>query len=182
MRRRLAALIAATAVVAALAVLLGYGIRTGQPDAARAAGPVTELRSAPAPPLTGTTLDGRSFDLTRLRGQVVLVNVWASWCDPCRQELPALAAAQRRWSGRGFAVVALGVRDTTESARRLLTDLGVTGLTTVTDPHGTTAVAWGTRGVPETFLVDRQGVVRVWARGAVDTAWLQRRVTPLLAS
>jgi cytochrome c biogenesis protein CcmG/thiol:disulfide interchange protein DsbE len=178
-RRGIWALLAGLVVVG-LGITLAAGIRSASGDADSGRGPATQVRSEPAPPLTGTTLTGAPFDLAALRGKVVLVNVWASWCDPCRTELPALAAAQRRWSADGFVVAGIDFRDNAESADGLLADLGVHGLQSVADPQGAAAVAWGVRGVPETFLVDRSGRVRLWAQGAVDAAWLERRVPPLL--
>ncbi|WP_199516670.1 TlpA family protein disulfide reductase [Nucisporomicrobium flavum] len=167
----------------ALGVTLASGVGRPSGDAApTAAGPVTQARSGTAPALTGTTLTGATFDAAALRGKVVLVNVWASWCDPCRQELPVLAAAQRRWAARGLAVVGIDIRDNAESARALLSGLGVQDLQSIADPQGTTAVAWGARGVPETFVVDRSGQVRWWAQGAVDAAWMEQRVSPLMSS
>jgi cytochrome c biogenesis protein CcmG/thiol:disulfide interchange protein DsbE len=169
-------------VVLGLGVTLAAGMRTASDEQAEAGGPITRERSDPAPPLHGRTLTGAPFDLAALRGKAVLVNVWASWCDPCRTELPALAAAQQRWSADGLVVVGVDFRDNAESASGLLAELGVRDLPSVADPQGATAVAWGVRGVPETFLVDRSGLVRLWAQGAVDTAWLERRVPPLLRS
>jgi cytochrome c biogenesis protein CcmG/thiol:disulfide interchange protein DsbE len=180
-RRGLLALLAGL-VVAGLGITLAAGMRSASGGTGTAAGPVTQARSQPAPPLSGRTLTGSAFDLNRLRGKVVLVNVWASWCDPCRQELPALAAAQRRWSADGLAVVGIDFRDNAEAADGLLAQLGVRDLPSVADPQGAAAVAWGARGVPETFLVDRTGTVRLWAQGAVDTGWLEQRVPPLLRS
>jgi cytochrome c biogenesis protein CcmG/thiol:disulfide interchange protein DsbE len=183
MNRRVAGAALAVLAVAGLGITLAAGVRSPAGDAnAVAAGPATQARHDPAPPLRGRTLDGATFDLFTLRGKVVLVNVWASWCDPCRQELPALAGAQRRWSGQGLVVAGIDMRDNAESAHRLLAELGVTNLTSVADPQGTTAVSWGARGVPETFLVDRSGQVRWWAQGAVDGAWLEERVPALLSS
>ncbi|UQU62626.1 TlpA family protein disulfide reductase [Couchioplanes caeruleus] len=182
-RGRIVAALLAAAAVTALGVTLasGIGAASGGP-ATPAPGPVTQARSGAAPPLAGTTLAGARFDPAALRGKVVLVNVWASWCDPCRQELPVLAAAQRRWASHGLAVVGIDIRDNAESARALLTDLGVQDLHSIADTQGTTAVAWGARGVPETFVVDRSGQMRWWAQGAVDAAWLEQRVGPLMSS
>ncbi|MEU4244687.1 TlpA disulfide reductase family protein [Actinoplanes sp. NPDC026619] len=182
MNRRLIGVAVAVLAVVGLGVMLAAGVRTSPDSAAAADQTQTQPRDDPAPPLRGTTLDGTGFDLTALHGQVVLVNVWASWCDPCRQELPALAAAQRRWSADGFRVVGIDMRDNLESAHRLLTEVGASDLTSVADPQGTLAVAWGARGVPESFLVDRAGRVRWWTQGAVDAAWLEQRVPALLAS
>jgi cytochrome c biogenesis protein CcmG/thiol:disulfide interchange protein DsbE len=181
MNRRMLAVAVAVLAVAGLGVVLAAGVRSAaRGSGTAAASPPTQARRDPAPPLRGTTLDGATFDLTSLRGTVVLVNVWASWCDPCRQEIPALAAAQREWSARGFQVVGIDMRDNAESARGMLAELGAGDLTSVADPNGTSAVAWGARGVPESFLVDRSGVVRWWAQGALDPGWLAQHVPELL--
>ncbi|MDG6110499.1 TlpA family protein disulfide reductase [Dactylosporangium aurantiacum] len=176
--RRLAG-VGVTAGLLAAGLVLAAGLRAPG-DAASNAEPATVTLSRPAPPLRGSTLDGGRFDLAEQRGRVVLVNVWASWCAPCRDELPAVATAQRRWSEQGLTVVGVDMRDGAEPARRLLDELGLGTLVTVTDPKGTTAVAWGVRGVPETFVVDRSGTVRVWAQGAVDMAWLEAQIPKAL--
>lgn len=183
MSRRLWALVAVLAV-ALLGVTLAVGLRPdhGQPVANAATGPATRTRDDPAPALVGRTLDGQGFDLAALRGHVVLLNVWASWCDPCRQELPLLATAERRWSGAGLDLVGLDVRDDTNQARALLAQVGTVPMTVVNDPGGQAAVTWGVTGVPETFLIDRGGRVRVWAQGAVSADWLEQRVPALLGS
>lgn len=177
MNKRLIGLVVAVLAVAALGITLAAGKTPAPGDV-----PQTQARDEPVPGLSGRTLDGGHFDLAQLRGKVVLVNVWASWCDPCRQELPALAAAQSRWSPDGFRVVGIDMRDNDESAHRLLADVGATTLTSVADQPGSLAVAWGVHGVPESFLVDRTGRIRWWTQGAVDAAWLEQRVPSLLAS
>ena len=68
------------------------------------AAPVT---GRPAPPLVGRTLDGQRFDLAALRGRVVVINLWATWCGPCREEMPALDAFSRQYASRGVVVVGL---------------------------------------------------------------------------
>jgi cytochrome c biogenesis protein CcmG/thiol:disulfide interchange protein DsbE len=177
----------AVLAVAALGGTLVTGLRPGPEQAtatsiASASGPATRIRDEPAPALAGRTLRGEAFDLAALRGRVVLVNVWASWCDPCRRELPQLAGAARRWSGAGLRLVGLDIRDDDGRARALLAEVGAGSVTVVADPTGTLAVTWGVVGVPETFLVDRAGRVRVWARGAVTAEWLEQRIPPLLAA
>ncbi|MCU7730286.1 TlpA family protein disulfide reductase [Actinoplanes sp. KI2] len=179
MNKRLIRLGLVLLAVAGLGVTLAAGLRStgGRRDI-----PQAQPRDEPAPALRGTTLTGSSFDLARQHGKVVLVNVWASWCDPCRQELPALAAAQRQWAAQGFTVAGIDMRDNVESARRMLTEAGAQDLTSVTDPQGAAAVAWGARGVPESFLVDRSGRVRWWVQGEVDAGWLRQQVPELLGS
>lgn len=138
------------------------------------------LVGRPAPVLAGETLDGGTADLADLRGSVVLVNVWASWCGPCREELPLLVSTQSRYGDQGLEVLGLNMRDGPVAARALLAETGAESLTSVVDPDGGTAVGWGVRGVPETFLVDRDGVLRARFFGAVTEEWVQEEVVPWL--
>ena len=164
-------------------VVLGLALAAGTAGTGtdNAGQPATRAPGTAAPPLAGQTLTGERFDLATLRGQVVLVNVFASWCAPCRAELPLLIAAQRRWSAQGLRVVGVDVRDSTESVHALLDETQAQDLTVLPDPAGTTAVEWGARGVPETFLVDRNGRVVQWAQGPLTAQWVDQRLAPLLA-
>ena len=164
----------AAGVVVALAAMLGGALLAEAPTPAGV--------GEPAVALVGTTLDGERFDLAELRGDVVVVNVWASWCAPCRDELPALADAARRWGEDGLHVVGISTRDRESAARGLLREVGASALPSVVDQDGRLALSWGALGVPETFVVDRSGVVRARLAGAVDEAWLERHAAPLLAS
>jgi cytochrome c biogenesis protein CcmG/thiol:disulfide interchange protein DsbE len=165
--------------VAALGLALAAG--TSGNGQGAAGGMASRAPGAPAPALARQTLTGDPFDLAALRGQVVLVNIFASWCGPCRNELALLAEAQRRWSARGLHVVGVDVRDSAEAVRALLDETGAGNLTVLPDPTGTTAVDWGARGVPETFLVDRDGRIAHWEPGPLTAQWLDQRVTPLMA-
>lgn len=172
------------AVIAAVALaLLGAGLAAGlrnESSESSAPGPATVVLDQPAPVLVGSALDGSHFDLADYHGSIVVINAWASWCAPCRTELPLLAEAARIWSAEGVVVVGLNVRDTAEAARALLDEAGATNLITVADPTGEVAVSWGVRGVPETFVVDREGRLRLWAQGVIDAAWLRERVGPMV--
>jgi cytochrome c biogenesis protein CcmG, thiol:disulfide interchange protein DsbE len=172
------------AALAAVAFPLAISLHTGSqgPADSAAAGPVSQIRDDPAPPLAGRTTAGTDIDLSALRGQIVLVNVWASWCAPCRQELPLLAEAARAWAGQGVRLIGLDVRDDENQARELLTAVGAAGLTVIPDPDGSTAVSWGVRGVPETFVVDRAGRIRARAQGAVTADWLGQQVNRLVGA
>jgi cytochrome c biogenesis protein CcmG/thiol:disulfide interchange protein DsbE len=169
------------AAVAGLGAVLGSGLTRHSDQAADPALPVTQRRDDAAPALSGDTLDGHPFDLTALRGRVVVVNVMASWCGPCRDELPLLARAAKTWSAQGVRVVGLSMRDDPGQARRLLRD-SKADFPVLADPDGTQAIAWGVRGVPETFVVDRTGRLRLHALGPVSDEWLQRELPPLLSS
>jgi cytochrome c biogenesis protein CcmG, thiol:disulfide interchange protein DsbE len=177
-RARVAPLVALLAV-AVLALVLGFGIATGS-DPDRTNDPTTRQPNAAAPALAGQTLDGEQFDLAALRGQVVLVNVFASWCGPCRTELPLLLDTQRRWSAEGLHLVGIDVRDSFDAVRALLDQTQARELLVLPDPTGAIAVAWGVRGVPETFLVDRDGRIVAWAQGPLTRSWLEQRAAPLL--
>jgi cytochrome c biogenesis protein CcmG/thiol:disulfide interchange protein DsbE len=165
------------AVTVAVGVVFGLGLRSS-PESAT--GSATDLTGAAAPALSGPTLDGGHFDLADARGHVLLVNVFASWCGPCRDELPLLVDAKRRWSAQGLRLVGLNLRDGTPAVRALLRETGAADLTVLPDPDGSRAVAWGVRGVPETFLVDRDGRIVRRQQGAVTRQWLEQWVAPLL--
>lgn len=174
--------VVAAVSVLGLGVVLTAGLRFEGTGEGAATGPATQVKDEAAAPLAGRTLDGGRFDLADLRGQVVVVNVWASWCAPCREELPLLAETARQWSGKGLSVVGLNVRDKDAAARQMLAETGAENLTVVTDPEGTLAVDWGVVGVPETFVVDRDGHVRVRAMGVVTRQWLDQHVLALVRS
>jgi cytochrome c biogenesis protein CcmG/thiol:disulfide interchange protein DsbE len=117
------------------------------------------LIGAPAPqislpPLEGSPLPG--LDPSQFTGKVTLVNVWASWCAPCRQEHPLLMQLAR--DGR-VDIVGLNYKDQPENARRFLGDLGNPYTAIGVDNNGRAAIDWGVYGVPETFLVGRDGKI-----------------------
>lgn len=136
--------------------------------------------SAPAPDLAGPTLGGGRYDLDRDPAEVVLVNVWASWCGPCRAEYPVLAAAARGLEARGLSVVGINTQDKPQDARAFLQEMGGEVYPSVVDVEGRHAVDWGTFGVPETFVVDATGTVRARKVGEVTSAWIDQHVVPLL--
>jgi cytochrome c biogenesis protein CcmG/thiol:disulfide interchange protein DsbE len=138
------------------------------------------LLDRPAPPLAGATLDGDRFDLGDHHGNVVLVNVWASWCGPCRQEYPVLEEADRELGARGLQIVGINTQDSDAEARAFLDELGGESYPSVVDPDGRIAVEWGTFGVPETFVVDRDGRLQAKVVGAVTREWIAANVVPLL--
>ncbi|WP_158554090.1 TlpA family protein disulfide reductase [Micromonospora deserti] len=164
---------AAAAAGLAATVPLAHALRAG--DGTPAA-PANRLAS----PLAGTGPDGTFFDLATLRGHVAVVTVWASWCEPCRREFPVLLAAQESWYEAGLRVVGLNTADRPASARRFLREVGAEALPMVSDPDSRHAVAWGVRGIPETFVVDRGGRLAARHQGEVTREWLVASVEPLL--
>jgi cytochrome c biogenesis protein CcmG/thiol:disulfide interchange protein DsbE len=117
--------------------------------------------------------------LAEYRGRWVLVNIWASWCPPCRQETPALAEFQQRHAGPKFTVVGIDTRDLSDDGRKFVDSYGL-GYPQLRDGNGEAAHEYGTSGVPESFLIDPAGKVRLHFAGPVGEEELEDEVAPLL--
>ncbi|MEN8376215.1 MAG: TlpA disulfide reductase family protein [Gemmatimonadota bacterium] len=113
-----------------------------------------------APPYAAPTLAGDTVALADLRGQVVLLNVWATWCAPCRREMPGLQALEETYREEGFHVlgVSIDARGAERAIRAFADDLGVS-FTLLHDPDERVTRTYRTIGVPESFLIGREGVV-----------------------
>jgi cytochrome c biogenesis protein CcmG, thiol:disulfide interchange protein DsbE len=158
-----------------LLLLLGYGFRTDPRDVP------SPLIGKPATPFTLATFSGDQISLDALRGRVVVVNFWASWCYPaCYEEAPALARAWETYRDRGVMMVGINVQDKVDPAKKFLAQFGHT-FPNAPDPAGRVAVDFGVYGVPETFFIDRRGRVRFKQVGAVTDGIFEREVEPLLA-
>jgi len=107
---------------------------------------------------------GRNVRLSELRGQVVLINFWASWCGPCREELPQLEKLQARYRSAGFTLLAVNIDDTRANADAMLRKLGVK-LVPLYDTDKRTAKRYDVDTMPATLIVDRDGRVRYVHRG-----------------
>ncbi|MGW9551437.1 redoxin domain-containing protein [Citricoccus zhacaiensis] len=132
-----------------------------------------------APPLSGPDLQGNPQDIADLAGEVVVVNAWASWCGPCRDEMPVLEAALDAHGDDGLHVLGINTRDQPDAAQGLVAETGVT-FPSVVDTEGTIAVEWGVSGMPQTFVVDRDGTIAAHRFGAVDQEWIDSTIAPLV--
>ena len=131
----------------------------------------------PAPDFTVQDSD-RKVSLNELRGKIVVLNFWATWCPPCVEEMPSLVKMQQKMKPKGVEVVAVSV-DADESAyRRFLKDHSV-DLLTVRDPDQKSNNLYGTFKFPETYIIDRNGVLRRKFIGAVD--WSQPEIVDFLS-
>ena len=181
---RLRVAIAGTSVALLLAfiVVLALALR-GQTAQGQfgifATGRVVNLDPRPAPDFVLTTYDGQRLQLSDFRGQVVLLNFWASWCPPCRVEAPVLQRAAERLDSAGLVVIGIDVWDDETQARAFLDEFGVT-YPNVEDTTRSIPVEFGVTGLPETFVISRSGVlVSRWV-GPINDEQLADLVAPLL--
>ena len=174
--RALLVLLGTTAIL----VLLAFGLAATRPsralDQAIARGQrVKEPSVRLASVTTGTLVTLRAF-----RGRVVLVNIWASWCGPCRVDALVLERWYRRISGLGGTVVGIDTFDVTSDALSFIHQLHLT-YPMLRDPGGQAKSKFGVTGFPESFVIDRAGRVAALVRGPVDDAFMQATVLPLLS-
>lgn len=130
--------------------LLAYGFKR---DPRYIASPLIG-RQAPAFALT--LFDGKVIRLEDLRGKVVFLNFWASWCPPCRAEAKTLEAAWKKYKDRGVVFLGIDIQDIEEDARAFIQEFEITYMNG-TDNTGRIAIDYGVWGIPETFFIDRQG-------------------------
>jgi len=180
MRRFLAPAIAVTAAVA-FAALIVFGVANTSEDRsldqAVAAGTLPMAPSA-STPLPRIGAPGETT-LASLRGKVVVLNIWASWCPPCREESPLLERTWRRIGKQGATVLGVTWNDTERDAQTFIDRSGLT-YPQARDVDGSFAKSYGTKGLPETFVIDRSGRISSMRRGAVDAAFLDKALAPLL--
>ncbi len=133
-----------------------------------------------APVLNGLTLDGGRVNLAALHGQVVVVDFWASWCEPCRHSFPALDALARRYSARGLVVVGVSVDDELANCQRFVHELHP-GFAILHDASHAITERWSPDAMPTTFVIDRSGRVAAVVQGVpADEHTLERAVVTAL--
>ena len=164
-------LIIAFAAILALLALLAWGLKKVQ------AGPI-ERGMAPDFSITG--FDGRTFTLSELRGQVVIVNFWASWCPPCREEAAYLEQTWRKYEGKGVVFVGVDWVDTEKEALAYIDEFDITYINGP-DIGTRAAQAYNIQGVPETFYVAKNGELRGVHIGPLASPQLDEKIEELLA-
>jgi cytochrome c biogenesis protein CcmG, thiol:disulfide interchange protein DsbE len=155
-------------------VVLAYGFKS-DPRAIP-----SPLVGRPAVTFALTSYAGAPMSLESLRGKVVLLNFWASWCYPaCYEEAPVLEGAWRAYRERGLVVLGVDIQDTEAAASRFIKEFGLT-FPNAPDPKGKVSIDYGVYGVPETFVIDRAGIVRFKHIGAMTPSVLEQKIVPLL--
>ncbi|MBZ0106229.1 MAG: TlpA family protein disulfide reductase [Sulfuricella denitrificans] len=140
---------------------------------------VSDLEQS-APALQVRLLDGRMVSMEQLRGKVVLVNFWATWCPYCRHEMPAMEAFYADYRGRGFEILALSQDDDASAVMDFMTREGYHFPVAMADASIGPALG-GVSRLPTSFVIDRSGVVRHRISGQVHYARLKGLIEPLLA-
>jgi thiol-disulfide isomerase/thioredoxin len=142
----------------------------------------------PVPNFTLQTLDGKPVTFSSLQGQAVVLNFWATWCPPCRRELPLLEAVQKEYSARGVTIAGINLDEPVDLVRTYVRSAGVTYPIWV-DPRAAEPGFKGTRelynqfggvGLPTTFFIDANGVIRDSYIGELNRAFLQNRIESML--
>ncbi len=153
-------------------VLLGAALALGVASAVRAADlpllshSLTRLPPQPAPVLQLKDLDGTRHDLRQLKGSVVLINFWATWCPPCRREMPSMQRLLQAFKGEALAVLAVDVGEDVDTIDAFTSQLEIRPTFPILlDTRSSALQAWNVAGLPTTFLVDRQGNVVASAIG-----------------
>ena len=175
MRRRTRLLAGVVAVVAVIVALLMTGLGK---DPSVIASP---LVGRAAPNFTLPRLDGPPVTLAKLRGQIIVINFWASWCTECEVEQAALDQAWQQFQDSGVVVIGVDFEDSTGAARGYVHAKDVT-YPVVEDAGSKAALAYGLRGVPETFVVNRSGRIVSHVIGPVSRAALSSEINSILAT
>ena len=171
--------IAVLCAVVALVALLAYGLINNEPNRGVEQALVAGGRE-PAPEVDLPRLSGDgNGSLDDYKGQVVVLNFWASWCEPCRAESPLLQRWHKRLAKRNATVLGVDVQDVSGDARDFAAEFGLT-YPMLRDGPGDIRDEFGILGLPETFVVDRRGRIAAVARGPVDERFMREQVAPLL--
>ncbi len=189
-RRRVdpASLAVLAAIVAVWGAWLVWSRLNAAPGAGFGWGPLDSIlaasadrqRGQPAPRFSLLDPDGVRYTLDDLRGQVVLLNFWATWCEPCKAEMPELDELAREYRGEGFRVLAVNVLEDAPTIRRFGKELGLE-LPLLVDRSGEVNKAYSVQGLPTSYLIDRDGVIRDVRLGVVTRRYLEARLPTLLS-
>jgi len=133
----------------------------------------------PAPIITLTDLNGNRVSLADFEGQVVLVNFWATWCPPCKAEMPDIQRLYEEFASQGFTVLSIDMEESPQAVAQFRDVYGLTFPIAI-DPQGSVNPAYAIRGLPTSWLVDKKGVLRYIWTGRINTPDIERRIRDLL--
>lgn len=133
----------------------------------------------PAPSLRLPLAGGGEMDLESFKGRPVVVNFWATWCEPCRAEMPALERAQQKYRDQGLTVLGVDMQEQDEEVQAFMTQVGVT-FPSLIDRTGEVTRQWRATGLPTTFLIDRKGLIQDVRVGPFTDEMLDDRLKKIL--
>lgn len=165
-------------------LIIGAGVAfiwLNQPVSTATASDAAAATVRPAPNFTLKTLSGETTSLADYRGQVVLVNFWASWCPPCVAELPTLHQFYLSHKSDGFVVLAVNAEENESTIRNYIEQKGYT-FPVLVDDAAIAADAYDIRAIPASFIVDKDGNIQYIHRGEIDSQTLKDVVEPLLVN
>ncbi len=134
---------------------------------------------SPAPAFQLQTLDGTDVALADYQGDVVVINFWATWCPPCRAEMPGIQAVYNTYKDQGLTVLAINAQEDQDTIQSFIMETGFT-FPILPDPFGQAIRAYGVRSFPATFVLDRQGTIQTIHQGQITPEELEAVVRPLL--
>ncbi len=140
---------------------------------------VAEAPPEPAPDFTLELFSGERFELAKYQGRALIINVFASWCIPCKAEAPELEKVYRDYRQKGVLVLGVAVNDTEEAARGFVAEHGIT-FPTGLDADGKFKAAYRVYGVPHSFFIDGKGLIRYAHVGAVNEELLKHELDKML--
>jgi cytochrome c biogenesis protein CcmG/thiol:disulfide interchange protein DsbE len=185
-KRRVVTFLMVSIVSVALLALLGSQLLVAAPDQGQASSSGNSDRSPlighPAPDFTLASLSTHSASAVHLasfKGRPLMLNFWASWCDPCKREAPLLEATWQRVQGQGVVFLGIDFEDAKGDALNFLQTYGIT-YPNVIDAGGSVAISYGVSGVPETFFIDRHGVIVHKVIGELTEQTLQSNLQVLV--
>jgi peroxiredoxin len=127
-----------------------------------------------APDFAYTLADGTTHQLSDLRGQRVLINFWATWCPPCKAEMPDIQAAYEQYGNDDFMVLAVNSAEEQARVEAFAAEMGLT-IPLITNEAGDIGTGYGARGLPTSYFVDRDGTISYRHTGIMTTAFIQQR-------
>ena len=174
-------------VIGVFLVLIGIALFVVmQGTSGEAAAPVADLSvvpvavNYPAPQLALENVNGETESLEDFSGQVLLLNNWATWCPPCKAEMPTLKKFHDAHSAEGFTIIAVEAGDGKDEVLQFANSLGLT-FPIWLDPDGAALNAFKNGNLPNSYVIDRNGTVRYAWTGEISLAMLEKYVTPLIA-
>jgi len=136
--------------------------------------------SYPAPELTLTDTQGITHSLADYKGQVILVNLWATWCPPCKEEMPVFKVYYNKYKDKGFIIIAVNDGDPTPDVLQFVEDYGLTFPAWLDPTYIAIEQAFKTINLPSSFVIDHNGMIRLQWIGGINRKTLEKFVTPII--